>query len=295
MPRGTLFVVATPLGNLDDITPRALDALRRAAIVACEDTRRTQGLLTRFGIRPGRLMSCHKFNERARLEPILTALREGGDVALVSDGGSPGLSDPGAPLVAAALTEGLPVSPIPGPSAVAAAVSVSGFACSAFHFAGFLPSRAGPRRRAIELLRPIAVPIVLFEAPHRVGAVVSDLREILGDRPVTLLREMTKMHEEVRRTSLAQLAASLSARTPRGEFTLVIRGYEQGDDAVAEAAGARPAPEPAALRERYARLIDAGVERKEALKSLVRESGLPRREVYRAVRPPAGAGSSEES
>lgn len=299
MPPGTLFVVATPLGNLDDITPRALDALRRAAIVACEDTRRTQGLLTRFGIRPGRLLSCHKFNERARLEPILSVLREGRDVALVSDGGSPGLSDPGAPLVAAALEAGVPVSPIPGPSAVAAAISVCGFPCASFHFAGFLPARAGPRRRAIVALRPIAVPVVLFESPHRVGAVVADLLNILGNRPVTLLREMTKMHEEVRRASLADLAASLAAQPARGEFTLVIRGYEEGDLAADDADARKVAPPgPAELRERYARLLDSGVERREALKTLVRETGMQRREVYRAVRPTAGqalADSSEDS
>lgn len=299
MPPGRLFVVATPLGNLDDITPRALDALRRAAIVACEDTRRTQGLLTRFGIKPGRLLSCHKFNERARLEPILSALRAGSDIALVSDGGSPGLSDPGAPLVAAALEEDLPVSPIPGPSAVAAAVSVCGFPCSAFHFAGFLPARSGPRRRAIELLRPITVPLVLFEAPHRVGSVVADLLQILGDRPVTLLREMTKMHEEVRRASLSDLAESLAAAPARGEFTLVIRGYEEGDISPAEAGTQEVAPKsPEQLRARYARLLAGGFERREALKTLVRESGLTRREVYRAVRPPAGMepeDSSEDS
>ena len=297
MNPGTLFVVATPLGNLDDITPRALDALRRAAIVACEDTRRTQGLLTRFGIRPGRLLSCHKFNERARLDPILSVLREGSDVALVSDGGSPGLSDPGAPLVAAALAEKLPVSPIPGPSAVAAAISVCGFPCASFHFAGFLPARAGPRRRAIEALRAVTVPIVLFEAPHRVEAVVADLHSILGDRPVTLLREMTKMHEEIRRMNLAELSVSLEARPARGEFTLVIRGYEEGESSTGDPDARHAVPaSPAELRERYARLLDGGIQRREALKCLVRETGLSRREVYRAVRPPAGEkGSSEES
>ena len=284
---GTLFVVATPLGNLDDITPRALETLRRAAIVACEDTRRTRGLLTRFGIRPGRLISCHKFNERARLEPILSALRAGSDVALVSDGGSPGLSDPGAPLIAAALEEGLTVSPIPGPSAVAAAISVCGFPCASFHFAGFLPARAGPRRRAIEALLPIAVPLVLFESPHRVATVAADLLLILGDRPVTLLREMTKLHEEVRRTTLAQLTGSFEDRPARGEFTLVIRGFEEGEAGARDTAQRVEPTDIGRIRERYMRLLDEGVERREALRTLMRETGLPRRDVYRLVMPPA--------
>ena len=148
MVPGTLFVVATPLGNLADITPRAIETLKRAAIVACEDTRRTRGLLERFGIRPPRVVSCHKFNEKRQLAMLLAALQDGKDVALVSDGGTPGLSDPGAFVVEAALKEGLPVSPIPGPSAVAAALSACGIPASSFLFEGFLPARAGERRRA---------------------------------------------------------------------------------------------------------------------------------------------------
>ncbi|HZI94907.1 MAG TPA: 16S rRNA (cytidine(1402)-2'-O)-methyltransferase [Patescibacteria group bacterium] len=280
MPSGTLFVVATPLGNLSDITPRALDTLKRAAIVACEDTRRTRGLLSHFGIRAPRVISCHKFNEKRQLDTVLAALREGKDVALVSDGGTPGLSDPGAVAVEAALNEGLPVSPIPGPSAVAAALSVCGFEGSSFVFAGFLPSRAGERRRAIEALRGETRVIVLFEAPHRVAATVAGLAETLGDRPVTLLREITKMHEEVRRTSLVELSEALRASPPRGEFTLVVAGRPEGAEigAVAEKMTGDQ------LRRRYGELLDAGIDRREALKSLVREAGLSRKVVYDAVR-----------
>ena len=280
MPPGTLFVVATPLGNLSDITPRALETLQRAAIVACEDTRRTRGLLTHFGIRAPRVISCHKFNEKRQLDTVLDALRDGKDVALVSDGGTPGLSDPGAVAVEAALNEGLPVSPIPGPSAVAAALSVCGFEGSSFVFAGFLPARAGERRRAIETMRDESRPIVLFEAPHRVAATVAGLAEAWGDRPVTLLREVTKMHEEVRRTSLSQLSEALRANPPRGEFTLVVAGRgaaekpEAGEESMS---GDR-------LRSRYRELLESGIDRRLALKTLVREAGLSRKLVYEAVR-----------
>jgi len=286
MPTGTLFVVATPLGNLEDVTPRALATLTRAAIVACEDTRRTRGLLAHFGIRPPRLVSCHRFNEKRQLETLLSALRSGDDVALVSDGGTPGVSDPGAVAVRAALEEGLPVSPIPGPSAVAAALSVCGREASTFVFAGFLPARSSPRRRALESLRDETRTLVFYEAPHRVAGSVADMAAILGDRPVTLARELTKLHEEVRRTTLRELAGDLAARKPLGEFTLVVDGAS-GAVTVAEGAAATPA----GLRRRYAELLEAGTDRAEALKRLVKETGLPRREVYAAVR--SGGGSDE--
>jgi 16S rRNA (cytidine1402-2'-O)-methyltransferase len=282
-PAGTLYLVATPLGNLQDITPRALETLRTTRIIACEDTRRTRGLLTRFGIRPARLISCHKFNEASRLAPILDALREGRCVALVSDGGTPGVSDPGAPLVDAALEAGIPVSPIPGPSASSAAISACGFEASAFHFAGFLPSRSGARRRAIEALRTLVVPIVLFEAPHRVAATVADLLDLLGDRRVTLLREMTKLHEEVRRTTLGALAEKLRGQPARGEFTIVIEGRSEKDAAAPAQVADAAAVAPEVLRERYRRLIESGTDRREALKILVGETGLPRARVYAAV------------
>ena len=291
-PAGTLYLVATPLGNLQDITPRALETLRQAQVIACEDTRRTRGLLTRFGIRPARLISCHKFNEASRLSPILAALREGASVALVSDGGTPGVSDPGAPLVNAALEAGIPVSPIPGPSAAAAAISVCGFEASSFHFAGFLPSRSGARRRAIEALRPLTVPIVLFEAPHRVAATVADLLDLLSERRLTLLREMTKLHEEVRRTTLGALAGKLREQPGRGEFTIVLEGRSEQDAAARAPVTDPSATTPEALRARYRRLIESGTDRREALKILVRETGLPRARLYAAIHA-TGSGEPE--
>ncbi len=282
MPAGTLYVVATPLGNLQDVTTRALTVLRSVALVACEDTRRTRGLLAHFDIHPPRVISCHGFNERRQAETILAALRGGDDVALVSDGGTPSVSDPGAVVVDAALAEGLAVSPVPGPSAVAAAISVCGFLGTGFLFAGFLPPRAAARRRAVQDLAQEARPIVLFEAPHRVAAAAADLHAGLGDRPVTVLREATKIHEEVRRTTLESFARALcEGETPRGEFTLVIAGRPPA----ARTRQADPTAEEAeALADRHQRLLDSGMERREALRHLMRETGLSRRQVYEAVR-----------
>lgn len=271
MPPGTLFVVATPLGNLQDMTARALEVLRSVPVVACEDTRRTRSMLDRFGIRPARMISYHKFNESRRRKALLSVLLEGEDLALVSDGGTPCVSDPGSAVVNAALEEGLAVSPVPGPSAVAAAVSVCGFEAQSFVFAGFLPVKGTARRKTLESFREEPRPIVLFEAPHRVARTAADLLEVLGDRPVTVLREVTKRFEEVRRTGLRALAGSLRRTGPRGEFTLVVAG--RGDEE-------REPLDETTIRERYARLLAAGVDRREAMRLLARESGMPRRRIY---------------
>jgi len=280
-PAGTLHVVATPLGNLEDISPRALKVLSDAALVACEDTRRTRQLLDRFGIRPPRVISCHRFNERSRLRPVLETLAAGGDVALVSDGGTPGVSDPGALLVEAALLEGLPVSPVPGPCAAAAAVSISGFPAGGYLFAGFLPARGATRRRAIDRLRDETLPLVLYEAPHRIAATLADLLAALGDRDVTLMREATKMHEEVRRSTLSRLAGGADEPRERGEFTIVIRGLD-------EARRHAPRLTDAEVAARYADLIESGTDRREAFRTIVGQSGRPRAEIYAIVR---GAGA----
>ncbi|MFQ5700581.1 MAG: 16S rRNA (cytidine(1402)-2'-O)-methyltransferase [Acidobacteriota bacterium] len=274
---GTLFIVATPVGNLQDMTPRALEALSAAPIVACEDTRRTRRLLQHFGIRPGRLISYHKFNERRQARVILHALRRGEDVALVSDGGTPGLSDPGALVIDEALEARLRVSPVPGASAASAAFSVAGFPAAGFLFAGFLPVKGTPRREALAALGDQPWPVVLFEAPHRIRKTADDLLAALGDRKVTLLREATKMHEEVYRTTLGDLGRRLADRAPRGEFTLVL-------DASPRARSPVTAVTPARLRQRYRQLVSQGVPRRQALKTLVQETGLPRAAVYSAVR-----------
>jgi len=279
MPRGTLYVVATPLGNLQDISARAVETLSRAAVIACEDTRRTRGLLEHMGVPRPRLVSCHKFNEKRQVARLLAGIEQGQDVALVTDGGSPGLSDPGALLVDAALQAGLRVCPVPGPSAVAAAVSACGFVASSFLFAGFLPSRSGPRRKVLEELVAERRPLVLFEAPHRLAGSSADMLEVLGDRPVTILREMTKLHEEVRRTTLAGLAREAAAEPGRGEYTLVVAGAVPGEP------GDPPPVDAEGLRRAYRELLAAGTPRREALALLARRTGLSRNQLYRLVNP----------
>ncbi|MHC4605392.1 MAG: 16S rRNA (cytidine(1402)-2'-O)-methyltransferase [Planctomycetota bacterium] len=230
MSTGTLFVLATPIGNLEDVSPRALRTLKEVAAVACEDTRTTRKLLSHFGIRTP-AVAFFQHSSPKRLEELLGRLRAGESLALASESGTPGVADPGADLVSAALDEGVPVRVIPGPSALAAALSVSGFRANHVVFDGFLPVKGGKRRRALEALAKEERTIVLYEGPHRVARTLRDLAEALGDRRVAIARELTKKFEEVRRTTLAEGAARYEKEKPRGEFTLVIeatRGRRSG-------------------------------------------------------------------
>ena len=236
---GTLYVVATPIGNLDDASPRALEALRDAALIACEDTRTSQVLLARFGIAT-KTVALHEHNERAASAALLEALRRGADVALISDAGTPALSDPGAHLVAEAHRAGIRVSPVPGPSAAVAAWSAAGFADGRFLFAGFLPAAGAARRKAIAAL-DLPWPVVLYEAPHRIAATLADLAAAFGGgRELAIGRELTKKFEEVARLTLGEAPAWLAAQPHRqqGEFVLVLAaGAPQGADlALAERA-----------------------------------------------------------
>ena len=278
MERGTLYVVGTPIGNLDDLSPRAIEALAASDLVACEDTRRSRVLLARHGLAP-RLVSYHKFNETRRLPAILETLARGGRVSLVSDGGTPGISDPGARLVSAARAAGHAVVPIPGASAITALLSASGFEAGPFTFIGFLPHRKGERRRALESLRAEDRPLLFFESPRRLVATLGDALEILGDRAAFLGREMTKVHEEFLSGTIGSLRAAFEGREPRGEIAFLLAGA--GTAGAAE--GARPAGpgEEPALRVRS--LIEAGVERREAMRRVARETGLSRRDLYRRL------------
>jgi 16S rRNA (cytidine1402-2'-O)-methyltransferase len=269
---GTLYVVATPIGHMEDVTARAVRVLREAALVACEDTRRTATLLRAHGLETP-LTSFFEHNERWKGERVLQALREGHDVALVSDAGTPGISDPGFRLVRDARAEGLPVLPVPGACAAVAALSVSGLPTDRFLFAGFLPARAGARRRALGELASVRATLVFYESPLRVVDALADMREALGDREAFLAREATKVHEEYLRASLSALRDALAAREAvRGEIVLVVAG-----------AGEAPPPAGADPVAVYRAIAASGRTRREAVKEAARRLGLPAREVYRLV------------
>jgi 16S rRNA (cytidine1402-2'-O)-methyltransferase len=273
---GTLYVVATPLGNLEDLSPRAERVLRSAALIACEDTRRTAKLLARFGIEV-RTVSCHRFNERSRLEPVLKVVREGGDVALVSDGGTPGVSDPGSLLVGAAREEGLAVSPVPGPSAVVALLSASGLPADRFVFDGFLPHRSGERRRRLAQLAGETRTVVIFEAPHRIHEALRDMADALGERRLVLGRELTKIHESFLEGTAGKILAALGEGPVRGEIAVAIAG-------AAEGGAPRPPAAAERLRDTWKETLEAaGGDRRAALKAAAKKLGLGRDELARRL------------
>ena len=273
---GTLFVVATPIGHLDDITVRALRVLREVALVAAEDTRRSGNLLRHFDI-PTRIVSLHAHNERSRAPQILTRLQQGDSVALVSDAGTPGISDPGAELVRLAREQGIRVEPIPGASAVAAAISVAGLEDTAFVFMGFAPVKSKDRKGWFANLVTFhsMASVVCFEAPHRVIRTLEELGDLVK-QPILMFRELTKIHEETLQGTTAELIASLS--TPMGEFTLVIPAAEAAD----------PAPlnvSVAELREQLGVLIENGLgSRRQAARALADKFGLSTKFVYEATK-----------
>ena len=268
---GTLYVVATPIGNLEDLTLRAVRILREVALIACEDTRRTARLLQAHQIATP-TTSFFEHNERWKGERILRQLREGRDVALVSDAGTPGISDPGFRLVRDARGEGIAVVPVPGPSAAVAALSVSGLPTDRFLFVGFLPARTHARRQAIQELAGQRQTLVLYEAPTRVVAALSDMVELWGDRDAFLCREATKVHEEYVRGSLSALRERLAQRPEvKGEIVLVVEG------------AAEPTLADGDAETVYAALAAEGLTRREAVKETARRLGLPAREVYRKV------------
>jgi 16S rRNA (cytidine1402-2'-O)-methyltransferase len=270
---GCLYLVATPIGNLEDITLRALRILRESDQIACEDTRHTQKLLNHYEIAKP-LVSYHEHNELTRAPELLIALEQGAKISLVSDAGMPLVSDPGYRLVTLCLRHKIPVVPIPGPSALLAALSASGLPNEEFLFVGFLPARSAERHRALERLRIEDRTIILYEAPHRVQECVADAIEVLGDRPACLAREVTKLHEEFLRGKLSEIASSLEERPARGEITLLI--------GAADAAEARHHADSAqSLAARVDELMhQAKLDRKEALKLAAKERGMTRRAAY---------------
>jgi 16S rRNA (cytidine1402-2'-O)-methyltransferase len=269
---GTLYIVGTPIGNLEDITLRALRTLREASLIACEDTRQTLKLLTHFDIRKP-LVSCHEHNERERAAELVERLRAGENIALVTDAGMPSISDPGYHVVRAAIEAGVTVAPIPGATAIEAALAASGLPAARFRFQGFLPPKRNQRRKALEDLAEEPATLVFYESPRRIVQTLDDIGAVLGQRPVVVAREMTKIHEEFLRGTALEVSRELAAREAvKGEITLLVGGLDE-----------RPVQPPEAVVQRVAELLAAGVPRMDAIKRAARESGLSKREAYRLV------------
>ena len=272
---GILYVVATPIGNLEDVTFRALRVLREVSIVAAEDTRRTARLLQHYSI-PTPTTSLHEHNEHARVRGLVDRLSRGESIALVSDAGTPVISDPGAKLVAAAHAAGVKVEPVPGPSAVIAALSASGVGTSEFIFVGFPPGRANARKKWLANLAPESRAVVLFEAPHRIREFLRDALETLGNRTLTVARELTKAHEQLVVRPINELL-TIDVR-PQGEFTIVVHPPSHAPPRVDQA------PDAATLLEEFGVLTNnTNATRRDALKTLAAKYKMPMKEIYRAV------------
>lgn len=268
---GTLYLVGTPIGNLADLTERARRVLASVDVVAAEDTRRSGQLLRGLGISGPRLLSFFEGNERERVPEILGLLRGGADVAVVTDAGMPGVSDPGYRLVAACVEEDLPVDVVPGPSAVLAALVVSGLPTDRFAFEGFLPRSGRARRERLEALADERRTVVLFESPRRVAATLRDLLEACGDRRAALCRELTKLHQEVLRGPLSELSERVGEREPRGEVALVLEGAR------------RPGGDRARALQVASDLVAEGVRKREAARRGAAATGVPASEIYAAL------------
>jgi 16S rRNA (cytidine1402-2'-O)-methyltransferase len=273
MVSGKLILCATPIGNLEDITQRALRVLGSADVVACEDTRRTRKLLNHFSISARDLVSYRESNERRSTPELVQRIKRGETVVLVSDAGMPGISDPGYRLVRACIDADLSIEVVPGPTASVAALVLSGLPPGRFVFEGFLPRKSGDRKKRAAELAAETRTLVVYESPHRLEASIADLAEVLGDRPAALVRELTKMHEEVRRGSLTDILESIRDSPPKGEIVLVIGGATHGDAEASDEELARAARV----------LMDSGVDRAEALSRVAREAGVPRRRVFDAL------------
>jgi 16S rRNA (cytidine1402-2'-O)-methyltransferase len=268
---GTLYVVGTPIGNLEDVSLRALRILGEVDLIAAEDTRKTRKLLTHFKIETP-LTSYHEHNKLTKLEELLNTLQQK-DVALVSEAGMPGLSDPGYELIESVIARGIPVVPVPGPSAVITALVISGLPTDSFLFLGFLPRRKKERRQLLASIARERRTLVAFEAPHRLLASLADLEAVLGDRRIAVARELTKMYEEVWRGSVSQALAHFEENPPRGEFTLVVEGAREE----------RAAWDEAQVVEALAELMAEGVEKKETIKVVSDLASWPKREVYKVA------------
>jgi len=270
---GTLYLVATPIGNLADITHRALQILKDVELIACEDTRHTRKLLQHYGITT-KTVSYHEHNEQQRAAELIDLLQQGSDLAVVSDAGTPSISDPGFRLVRAAIENEIAVVPVPGPSALISALVAAGLPTDEFFFAGFLPSRSNARRARLTELRSVPGSLIFYEAPHRLAATLADALEMLGEREAVVARELTKVHEEIRRARLSELAAHYAnEENARGEIVVLIDRTVIGETVA-------PNLSVAALVDQYEQ---DGLDHRAALKKAARELGLSRAEAYRKL------------
>jgi 16S rRNA (cytidine1402-2'-O)-methyltransferase len=268
---GTLYLVATPIGNLADITHRAIDILSNVALIACEDTRHTRKLLQHYGIAT-KTISYHEHNEQERARQLIELLRDGQDIAVVSDAGTPSISDPGFRLVRAAIENDVPVAPVPGPSALISALTAAGLPTDEFFFGGFLPPRSNARRSKLGELRSLPATLVFYEAPHRLAETLKDAYEALGEREAVVARELTKIHEEIKRDRLSVLAEHYAREEPRGEIVLLIDRNILNE--------VTPKESVASLVDQFER---DGLDHRAALKKVARELGLSRAEAYRRL------------
>ncbi len=269
-----LYLVSTPIGNLEDITLRALRVLKEVDLVACEDTRRTRRLLDHFGISKPTI-SYHEHNEQKRADELVERLLGGESIALVTDAGTPGISDPAYRIVAAAIERGVAVVPVPGATAMIAALVASGLPTDSFLFAGFLPSRKQARRAKLEELKSERATLILYEAPHRIRETLVDAQEILGDRQMALARELTKLHEQFIRGNVSDLIAHFESHEPRGEMALVIAGSRDDNLSLVE---------DISISQQVERLMrDEGMSRNDAIKQAARSRGLSKREAYQLL------------
>ncbi|HZN09842.1 MAG TPA: 16S rRNA (cytidine(1402)-2'-O)-methyltransferase [Pyrinomonadaceae bacterium] len=268
---GTLYLVATPIGNLADVTHRALDILRKVSLIACEDTRHTRKLLQHYGIET-KTISYHEHNEQQRARELVQTLHDGNDVAVVSDAGTPSISDPGYRLVRAAIENDIPVVPVPGPSALISALVAAGLPTDEFFFGGFLPAKSNARRTRLNELRSVPGTLVFYEAPHRLAETLNDALEILGEREAAVARELTKLHEEIKRGRLSELANHYATEEPRGEIVLLIDRTVLAETPTTQS---------------VSHLVDQferdGLDHRAALKKAARELKLSRAEAYRRL------------
>lgn len=272
---GTLYLVATPIGNLEDITHRAVRLLGEVDLIACEDTRHTKKLLNHYGITT-RTISYHEHNEKPRALELIERLKSGLDVAVVSDAGTPGISDPGFRLARIAIDNEVRVVPVPGASALISALVASGLPTDEFFFGGFLPARSGARRARLTELRTLPATLIFYEGPHRIAATLRDAQEILGERQAVVARELTKLHEEIARGSLSELVAHFSSSEgARGEMVLIIDRTAMPTEGIAE--------KSVTISAVVAELEATGLDHRTALKKAARELGLSRDEAYRRL------------